>query len=266
MAFLKPITAALLGLPLCFAAAHAGGGLKGDFGAEPAPARERGEFFTGVDLARGSQYYFDGIEVALNGDYSKDGFVLRFYGSYQEYDLRPGDGSGWEGDIMVGYKFSRNLYDATFYIGADYQNYRVKPEDPFERPLGTEWGFKVAGYLETNKDLPYYASLAGNYSTAFDSYWVRGRVGVNRQHGLFGNTVTFGPEGIAMGDVGFDAQRVGAFITFDVNLLPGRAPFELTLSSGYQFVDSRRTNGVTETAGPAGGEGAYGTIVISTTF
>jgi hypothetical protein len=72
-----------------------------------------------------------------------------------------------------------------------------------------------------------------------------------------------------MGDVGFDAQRVGGFLIFDVNLLPGRAPFEVTLSTGYQTTNNRKVleNGIeTQGGGPAGGEGAYGTIVVSTTF
>jgi len=263
--------AALMGVAACFASATAGGSLKDSYGSEPATPPERGLWFSGVDLASGfSQYYFEGIEVALNRDYSKDGFVLRAYGSYLEYDRNPGDGVAWQSDILLGYKFSRSIYDATFYVGADYQNYRLKPDDPFERPRKTEWGFKVAGYMETHRDnLPYYGSLTGDYSTAFDAYWVRGRVGWNRPHGLFGNSVTFGPEGIAMGDVGFDAQRVGGFLIFDVNLLPGRAPFEVTLSTGYQTTNNRKVleNGIViQGGGPAGGEGAYGTIVISTTF
>ena len=71
--------------------------------------------------------------------------------------------------------------------------------------------------------------MAANYSTAFDSYWARGRVGLNRGH------MTFGPEFIAMGNDAFDAQRAGGFVMFDVSLVPNM-PIEVTLSGGYQFL------------------------------
>jgi hypothetical protein len=245
--------AAMLG---CLGQANAGGSLKD----EPAPAAtERGVFFTGYDAARGAHYVFDGTIVALNGDLGRDGFVLRAYGSRVDYDLDPGNGRGYQADAMVGYKFSRGPLYGGIYIGVDWQNYKLKPDDPTADIRGTEYGFKVAADLETSDELPYYFGLDGNYSTAFNSYWVRARTGVNLKR------VVFGPEGIFMGDDGFDAQRAGGFVTYKFKLAPTRT-LDITLSGGFQWVAGNNSGGGSTLSSPGGGEGAYGSIVFSTTF
>src|SRR5262249_4977783 len=155
-----------------------------------------------------------------------------------------------------GYRITReDQFDAALYIGADYHNYTNHPSEPTDKPRGTEWGFKVVGEVEGDREKkPYYYSLNGEYSTSFNSYWTRGRVGVNL-HGY-----TFGPEGIAEGDVGFDAQRVGGFLIFDWKLFPKMSPLEVGLDLGHQFVSrssGAAVGGVT-TGGVGGGEGTYG--------
>jgi hypothetical protein len=120
---------------------------------------------------------------------------------------------------------------------------------------------KVAAELATSKELPYYFALNGNYSTAFDVYWARARIGLVR------GGVTFGPEGIVFGDEEFNAQRLGGFVSFDVKLLPNR-PVEITLSAGHQFVNASGSSagGGNGIGGAGGGEGTYATIVFSVLF
>jgi hypothetical protein len=250
------VAAALFGLLILDNTARAGGSLKDD--TDPAQVPERAATFAGVDLARGAQYYFDGIVVALNGDMSKDGFLLRTYGSRVDFDLTVGDGRGYQTDLMVGYKFDRGTYGGAVFVGADWQNYKLKPDDPLAQVRGTEFGVKVAANIETSKALPYYLGLNGAYSTAFDSFWTRLRAGLNRNH------ITFGPEAIVMGNTGFDAQRIGGFVSFSLDTVAGRSPVEITLSSGHQFVNGSNANSAT--SGTGGGEGIYGGIALSTTF
>jgi hypothetical protein len=223
----------------------------------PQEAPERGVWFGGYDFVKGSSYYFDGLIVALNGDLSRDGFALRAYGSRVDYDLDPGDGRGYQGDLMLGYLFTRGQLSGGVFVGVDYQDYKLKPDDPTAQVRGTEVGFAVAANLDGSREGPFYFSLNGKYSTAFESYWGRARVGLNR--GRF----TFGPEAIAFGDVEFDAQRLGGFLTFDVKLIP-RMPLEVTLSAGHQYVSGSGGGGGINSVG--GGEGTYGLLVVSTTF
>jgi hypothetical protein len=217
----------------------------------------RGVWFSGVDVAKDAWYGFAGAIGAFNGDLSKDGLVWRLYGSHLEYDLNPGDGKGWQGDIMLGYVFNRADYSAGLYAGLDVQNFKLSPDDPTAKVRGTEAGLKISADIETSKEtLPYYANLDAVYSTAFDTYWARGRLGLNR-HGF-----TFGPEASAFGSVDFDAQRLGAFLSYKFDVAPHR-PIEVTLSAGHQFVNDDNGNTGNSTAG---GEGTYVGIAISSEF
>jgi hypothetical protein len=221
-------------------------------------APQQGVWFGGVDVVTGATYTFDGVIVAFNRDISKDGWALRAYGSRVDFDQDPGDGRGWQGDLMLGYLFNRGAFSGGVYLGADYQNYKLSPDDPTTSVRGTEWGFKVAGDVATSDDRPLYFALAGSYSTAFDSYWSRVRVGHNRNH------VIYGIEGSAFGNEDFDAQRLGAFLTFQVPLRPS-TPLEVTLAAGHQFANDSKSGSTTSTS-TGGGEGTYGSVVFSMPF
>jgi hypothetical protein len=212
--------------------------------------------FTGIDANRGSFYAFAGTIVALNGDLGRDGLAVRAYTGTVGFDLDPGEGRGWQADLMLGYLFNRKGYSGGIFVGVDYQNFTLSPDDPTAPVRGTEIGAKIVGNLTSADELPYHYSLQGAYSTAFNSYWARARIGLNR------SGVTFGPEVIVVGSDSFDAHRLGGFTTFKFERL--RTPIELTLSAGYHFVDG--THGATTTGSSGGGDGAYGSVVFAIVF
>jgi hypothetical protein len=223
------------------------------------PATLSGVWYAGYDAARGSNYYFIGGTVALNGDISRNGFFLRAYGSRIDYDLHPGDGLGYQADLMVGYRVNLNRVYGGLYIGADYQNFRLDPDDPFAEVRGTEWGFKVSADVATlRQGTPHYFALEGNYSTAFQTYWARARAGLNFPG------FTLGPEGVVLGDLEFDAQRVGGFVIFDVPLFSRSNPFEVSVHLGHQFVADSDNGAIAGSVG--GGEGTYGGIAFTLAF
>jgi hypothetical protein len=225
---------------------------------EHGPATPSTVWYSGYDAAKGSQYVFTGGAVALNGDISRNGFYLRTYGSLVDYALHPGDGRGYQVDVMLGYRVNLGKLFGGAYIGADFQDFELDPDDPFAEVRGTEWGFKVAADVATLRNgLPYYLALEGSYSTAFETYWARARAGVNL-HGF-----TVGPEGVVLGDLEFDAQRVGGFLIFDIPLSQRVAPLEVSLHVGHQFV-AGSGNGVEGSVG--GAEGTYGGITVTFVF
>jgi hypothetical protein len=222
------------------------------------PAPKRGVYFSGIDLVEGSTYTYSGIIVATNGDLQRDGVLLRVYGSWVGYDLDPGDGRGLQGDAMIGYKFTRGPVWGSIFVGIDVQDFDLSPDDPTAEVRGTETGFKVSGDLATVYGSPVHASIAGSYSTAFDSYWARGRLGA------FRNRMTVGGEAIAFGNIDYEARRLGGFLTLhDLNPFNYR-PFDLTFSVGHQWVGD--DNGGGAFSGFGGGEGIYGTIAFSMLF
>jgi hypothetical protein len=219
-----------------------------------APGTTRGVFFTGYDYLRGVNYEFAGTIVALNGDLGRDGLAFRTYGARMDYELNPGDGRGWQGDVMLGYIFSRSHFSGGIFAGADYQNYKLSPDDPTSVVRGVEWGAKVSGSLTTSKELPYYFDVNAAYTTAFSSYWARARAGLNRRG------MTFGPEGIVMGSDGFDAQRLGGFLSFTLDKIHDR-PIEVTLSAGHHFL-----SGSGPVSGTSATEGTYASVTFAVGF
>ncbi len=228
--------------------------------------------FMGGEVARDSWEGYLGSVVALNRDLSKEGVLLRTMGTYGRYDYTVTDcaacggtptnfdGRAWQGDIMIGYQWVRQQFDMALYAGLDMQNHRISPDQPIsENPVqGSETGFKVAFELESHKHtgMPHYYAVEGAYSTAFDTYYVLGRLGANRSGHVFG------VEGWLLGDETGDAQRLGAFLAFDRQLRPDLLA-EFTFSAGYQFTEEE----LARLCGSFfGSEGAYATMNVSFFF
>jgi hypothetical protein len=189
---------------------------------------------SGLDVTKNAYESYSGLFYALNGDLNRDGFVLRLLGTMGAYDYRNGgtkfDADYWQGDAMIGYQWVRGGVDVAVYVGVDYQHHKIEPYDPANDLRGAETGFKVAGDITTNhmSTSPLYFHLGGSYSTAFDTYYGLARVGHKFGH------VTIGPEGWVLGDLSGDAQRLGAFLSFDIPISPSMFG-TLAVSAGYQF-------------------------------
>lgn len=213
---------------------------------------------SGGEVARSASEGYLGFYHALNRDLDRDGFIVRLLGTRGFYDYRDGsdkfEGKYWQGDAMIGYQWVRGGIDIATYVGVDFQNYKVTPDDPFNKLRGSEAGFKVAVDIESNGNFnsPAYVAIAGSYSTAFDSYYALGRLGYT-----FGRVV-IGPEAWLLGDETGDAQRLGGFLKFDIPL-GGAALGSLALSAGYQFVSDTSSNNFGG-GSRFGEEGAYGTL------
>jgi hypothetical protein len=215
--------------------------------------------FSGFDVAKDSHAFYSGIIVSLERDLGKSGLMFRAVGvgvGY-EYDTIIGflpatvEGDAWFGDVMIGYQHLQPGLRTALYIGAEYQNHDLSPNDPGNTINGDEVGFKVVGELETDASSRFYFGLIGAYSTAFDTYWSRARVGLRHDDRVFGI------EGVFGGNEGYDNQRVGGFVTFPAPIGPHNG--EISASAGYQFADDDQNFG-------GGGRGAYGGLGYSFSF
>lgn len=214
--------------------------------------------FTGGDVANKAFSFHAGAIRALNGDLGKGGVMLRALGVYVDYEYstflpfptrREIDGNAGIFDLMLGYQFIGPAHRTAIYIGAEYQDHDLSPDDPTNDVNGEEWGFKVAGEFETNAASSIYFGWLGSYSTAFDTYWTRARLGAPVDR------FVLGVEGILHGNEGYDAQRLGAFINIPLGFNYGI----LSVSSGYQWADE-------DEHGFGGGSGAYGSAGVSFAF
>lgn len=227
----------------------------GDIAGEPVFA---GVSISGGEMTEKADEAYAGVYYAFNRDISRDGFILRLFGTRGFYEYNVGgtqfDANYWQGDVMIGYQWVRGGVDVGVYLGVDYQDHKITPDDLDNELRGSETGFKIAADIETNDQntRPFYFALHGSYSTAFDSYYALARVG--RTFGRF----VIGPEVWALGDVSGDAQRLGLFVSFDVPLGRGLAG-TLTLSGGHQFGDDTD-------ARKGFDDGLYGTARFSLPF
>ena len=209
--------------------------------------------YSGADFAKDSFYSYSGAVISLQRDLSRSGFVFQGFAGYGsfEYDNAGVPGGRVDGDVtqlaaMLGYLFVRPGASVGIYFGGDYHNFDLTPNDPTNSVNGSEAGFRVGGDVRLFGP-QHYVTLEGYYSTAFDTYWSRARAGLNL------GRVIIGPEAGAMGNIGYDAQRIGGFAMFKLDFLGTKNPGELTINAGYQFL-SDDNGGFGSTVG---GEGAY---------
>ena len=223
---------------------------------------------SGYDFVKESFGSYTGLFWAIRGDLARDGVVLRILGSYDtyEYDVDSSltkkywprvaiDGEVWAGDVMLGYQWVRGDFTTGIYLGVEHQDHDLSPDDRTNSVRGSETGFKVA--LDVEKEVsaysPYFAEIYGSYSTAFDTYFVEGRLG------LPFNRLIVGPEVVFYGDQSGDAQRVGAFLKTDLPPLLFRdTESDVMLSAGYQFTD--------DSSSSVGSEGVYVSLRFTTVF
>lgn len=224
------------------------------------------EVTAGFDAAPQSLYWYTEGVAALNGDMGKSGFLMRSYGSISAYNYvstAPGvgqvDGRLYQIDAMPGYQVVRDGITVSGNVGVDYQDVQLSPNDPTAQVNGTKTGFKVAASVSYDDDKqPITGSLDAEYSTAFATYYAELRVGLR----LCKNFV-LGPAVEADGDTGYNGQRVGGYATYTVDWIKDQ-PFDVTLTSGHQFVDTTGASG--GATGFGGSSGTYGSIEIDADF
>ncbi|MEO8421623.1 MAG: cellulose biosynthesis protein BcsS [Hyphomicrobium sp.] len=218
------------------------------------------EISAGFDAAPQSLYWYSEGIAALNGDIAKDGFLLRTYGSLAVYQYATNavagivDGELWQLDLMPGYQFVRGSVIFGGYVGLDYQQSQLLPDDPTNQVNGTTTGIKVEGhYYYSDDKQPFEGSLVGEYSTAFDTYYAEARIGARIAGQLF-----MGPDASVDGDTGYDAQRLGGYARYAFDLSKG-VPLSVTVIAGHQFVSGGG-------GGFGGGAGTFGTLQLDTNF
>jgi hypothetical protein len=185
--------------------------------------------FAGVGSARKTTFGYIGGTRAMNGDLSKNGVLLRgmLYSGRYDYDTVAVAAGKVEGKVVgaelgVGYQWFNPGSRFSIYGGIDHQNHDLSPNDTGNSVNGAKTGAAVQAEIET-LDSPWYGGLIAKYSSAYDSYWVRGRVGYP-----FGS-VNIGPEAILVGNESFKESRFGLFL--DVPVSKSTA---LSLSAGHR--------------------------------
>lgn len=227
--------------------------------------------YTEFNFARGDQNYYSSLITAINRDIDKDGFLFRVQGTFDQFEYntvlrRAGakiDGTEWQEAAFVGYQVIRDDINYSVYAGFEDLSANLSPKD-FNNPVrGSQAGAGVIGEIETEQEKRFYGDVQGEYTSAFQTYFVRVRAGAKFGPGLPASQLAIGPEGSLLGDQSFNAQRLGAFVLLPIDLKAiGR--LEVIAAGGYQWVSSNSED--IASGSLAGGTGAYATASFSLPF
>ena len=191
-------------------------------------AAESTSLFTGADTRDDSNYFYLGGIKAISGDLDQSGWLLRGVVGYGEYEYQTTAVPSGEVDVdqlsvQAGVGYQRVVDDTrlSFFTSVDYQDHDDSPADVMNSVRGDETGVAFQAEIDTTSGDWNYGVMA-SYSTAFDSYWSRARVGYNT------GSVTVGPELVVSGNEEYAEERYGVFVGW-----PLSAQTSVTLSGGY---------------------------------
>ena len=190
---------------------------------------------------------------AFSGNLDAPGWLVRGQATYVGYDFSsPFAASGTahgnfsDGSAAIGYQWVGNGFVASAFVGPDYQNYQINPAAASDPRVGDRWGAIFWGRVATAGGAQFPSAIDGQYSTANNSFWIRGRTGV--RVGSF----TFGPEAIGLGNVVYDEFRAGGYASYDLSRY-------VILQGDLGYADATRGE---NSAGGRGGSGVYGGVTL----
>lgn len=169
--------------------------------------------FTGFEAGEDSYTLYAGAVTAFNRDINSSGGVLRFSAAYGEYEYDTTsvaggtvDIEGVSTDLMIGYQWVSDSSVTAVYFGADYRDNSLSPEDPSNSTSGDETGAKLQVEAFATGSSFSGSSVIASYSTAYETYFVRGRLGFG-----MGN-LSAGPELAFLGNEEYDGYKAGLFV------------------------------------------------------
>ena len=169
------------------------------------------------------------VTAAPGGPPTQSGVRVRVEGLAGTYSY-PGravatrvNGYQQEGALLTGYEWIWRDAALAGYIGFNVRSNQLSVPDPGNPVVGTGVGLKVAASLYANPTDRTMVSAYGSYSTKFNAYYSRFRVGYMVADGVY-----IGPEALFLGDDFFRQYRVGAHLT---GLTFG--PVQVSLAAGY---------------------------------
>lgn len=108
---------------------------------------------------------------------------------------------------MAGHMWRRGEWTVTTYLGAQYVEHVLFPDDASNEINGARWGAKVQGEVWRNIGSRAWVSADASYGSAFGDYWSQGRFGRD-----LGRRLSIGIEAGVLGNADYGAGRAGLFL------------------------------------------------------
>lgn len=194
--------------------------------------------FSGGDLWSNGAFTNGGL-LWSPGGLDREGFTLKTVLSGGVYRYHSGAlsdaqvvGSEYAAQVLPGWRFKRDGFEAKVFLGVDLQNNRLSPDDPSSRLRGTNFGARTAVDLWYEPTPASMIAADASISSIATSYSARLAYGWRMFERFY-----FGPEAQAYACDGYRQMRVGAHVTaFKTETL------EWSLAAGLSEDSDRRTS------------------------
>lgn len=180
------------------------------------------ELWAGAEATGQTWSAYTGMSVALGGGIQQDGWRFRSVSGYGRYHyqgykfvgghpvaLTSIQGTSQFTDVAVGYHAGFGALTVKAFIGASMDGQHLSPDDPTNAANGTAYGAKAGLELWLNLSPAAWLSLDQSYTTAHDTFVMRGRAGY-----LVLPSVSIGPEAGASGTRETQNGRAGGFLRY----------------------------------------------------
>jgi hypothetical protein len=167
--------------------------------------------FGGFDLWRNAAFMHGGMLWSPDG-LEHEGFSLKvlFNGGSYNYLSGPSEITGTQllANVMPGWRFKGDHYEAMIFGGIDLQSDTFVPDDPGNRLHGITAGLRVGGDIWYQPNDWLMATAAASASTVGASFWSRAALGWRLRDWAW-----VGPEVAALGDHDYQQLRLGIHFT-----------------------------------------------------
>lgn len=211
----------------------------------------KADLFSGTDVTANAYYGYLGATWAPFSALDQPGWRLRIVGGTGRYrydgELNVsgnnipidfvGDVSAF--DMLIGYQHHYGAWVLKGFVGANYTEHLISPEDPDNDVQGTAFGVKGQLELWWSIDETHWISADASYATSFGDFWSQIRYGYEPIEWF-----ALGPEVTALGHQDYATGRAGLFGRFQTDY------GDLTLSGGV-------TGNFEEDPSPYGALGFY---------
>lgn len=170
--------------------------------------------FSGGDIWRNGAFSNGGL-LWSPGGLDREGFTLKTVLSGGLYRYSSGAlageqvvGTEYAAQILPGWHFKRDGFEAKAFLGLDLQDHRLAPDDPSSRLRGASVGARIAMDLWSEPTPASMIAADGSLSTIIDSYSARIAYGWRLMDAFY-----LGPEAQTYACEGYRQLRFGVHIT-----------------------------------------------------
>jgi hypothetical protein len=180
---------------------------------EAAPNSTTFLLFAGTDLWRYGAFLYGGT-LWSPGGFDTDGFALKLLLNGGGYTFSSGDlhrdvdGAVFSAAAMPGWRFTRNGFTVSVFVGPVAQDYRLKPYDPGSRLHGAYLGGQFATEVWYQPATNIMAAVNGSIASIGPTGSLRAAVGVRIFDAMF-----VGPESAVLWCANFQELQFGVHVT-----------------------------------------------------